>query len=85
MIKIITAQGTEFNVNWMGLSELDGSLRFEVVGSDMQTLFAMFSDPEHTSKLKRVFDEDTLEFEGYTRIIRAAQMPTGIVIGLVKG
>lgn len=84
MIKIVTAQGTEFTVNWAGVSELDGSFRFEVVGADMQTLFGVFSDKEHTRTLTRVFDEDRKVFEGYTRIIRIAQMPTGIVVGLMR-
>ena len=83
MIKIVTAQGTEFSVNWAGISELDGSLRFEVVESDIQTLFQIFSDREHTKELTRVFDEDRRTFEGYTRIIRIAQMPSGIVVGLM--
>ena len=84
MIKIITAQGTELAANWIGVSELDGSLRFEVVGADMQTLFSVFSDKEHTRTLTRVFDEDRKVFEGYTRIIRISQMPTGIVVGLMR-
>lgn len=83
MIKIVTAQGTEFSANWAGISELDGSLRFEVVESDIQTLFQIFSDREHTKELTRVFDEDRRTFEGYTRIIRIAQMPSGIVMGLM--
>ena len=85
MIKLITAKNLAFPVNWAGLSELDGSLRFEVSGSDMATLYSVFSDPEQTVSLTRVFDEDRRTFEGYTRLIRLAQMPTGIVIGLMKG
>ena len=84
MIKIITAQGTEFVANWVGVSDLDGSLRFELVGSDMQTAFGVFSDREHTKNIKRVFDNDTRQFFNYTRLIRVAQMPTGIVVGLMR-
>lgn len=84
MIKMVTAQGTEFEVNWAGVSELDGSLRFEVVGSEIPTLYGVFSDKEHTKVLARVFDEDRREYRGYTRIIRLAQMPSGIVIGLMQ-
>jgi len=83
MIKIITAQGTEFGANWVGVSDLDGSLRFELVESDMQTAFGVFSDREHTKELTRVFDDDKRVFEGYTMLIRLAQMPAGIVIGLM--
>ena len=48
-------------------------------------IFETLPDPEHTRSLTRVFDEDRREYLGYTRLIRLAQMPTGIVIGLMKG
>lgn len=84
MIKIITAQGTEFATNWIGVSELDGSLRFEITGTDMSTAYGVFSDREHTKEITRSFDDDTRVFEGYTRLIRLAQMQTGIVVGLMR-
>ena len=84
MIKIITAQGTEFAVNWAGVSELDGSLRFEVAGVALESLIPVFSDKEQTKTLTRVFDDDKREFVGYTRVIRIAQMATGVVIGLMQ-
>lgn len=84
MIKIITAKGIEFAINWAGVSKLDGSLRFEVADADLQSLIPVFSDKEQTKTLTRVFDEDSREFVGYTRVIRIAQMETGVVIGLMK-
>ena len=58
MLKLLTALGTELPITWIGISELDGSLRFETTEPNMATLFSIFSDPEHTRTLTRVFDED---------------------------
>ena len=85
MIKMITAQGTEFEVSWAGVSDLDGSLRFETTETNMATLFSIFSDPEHTRILTRVFDEDRKTFEGYTGFKGIERMGTGnIVVRLLK-
>ena len=85
MIKMITAQGTEFEVSWAGVSDLDGSLRFETTETNMATLFSIFSDPEHTRTLTRVFDEDRKTFEGFTGFKGIERMATGnIVIRLLK-
>ena len=85
MLTIETAQGTSFSITWIGISELDGSLRFETTEPDMATLFSIFSDPEHTRTLTRVFDEDKKTFEGYTTFKGIERMGTGnIVIRLIK-
>ena len=84
MKKIITAQGTEFDANWSGVSTLDGSLRMEIVNVSLPTLYSIFSDVEHTQTLREVFDEREIEYTGYTQIIRLAQMPRGVVVGLVR-
>ena len=86
MLILITAQGTEFPITWIGISELDGSLRFETTETNMAILFSIFSDPEHTRTLTRVFDEDRRTFEGYTGFKGIERMGTGnIVIRLIKG
>ena len=77
MLQIETAQGTTFPLNWIGISELDGSLRFETTETDMPTLFGVFSDPEHTRTLTRVFDEDRRTFEGFTTFKGIERMGTG--------
>ena len=86
MLRLLTAQGTELPLNWIGISDLDGSLRFETTEPDMSLLFALFSDPEHTRALTRVFDEDRKVFEGFTVLKGIERMGSGnIVIRLLKG
>lgn len=85
MLTLLTAQGTSIPITWIGISELDGSLRFETSEPDMATLFSIFSDPEHTRTLTRVFDENKKTFEGYTTFKGIERMSTGnIVIRLLK-
>ena len=38
LIILVTAKGMEFPVNWIGSSDFDGSLRFEVLSDDMNLL-----------------------------------------------
>ena len=85
MLTLETAQRTVLPLNWIGISELDGSLRFETPEPNMTTLFSIFSDPEHTKTLTRVFDEDRRTFEGYTGFKGIERMGTGnIVVRLLK-
>ena len=85
MLKLLTALGTELPITWIGISELDGSLRFETTETNMATLFSIFSDPEHTRTLTRVFDEDRRTFEGYTGFKGIEKMMSGnIVVRLWK-
>ena len=80
MLTIETAQGTSLPLNWIGISELDGSLRFETSEPNMATLFSIFSDPEHTRSLTRVFDEDRKTFEGFTGFKGIERMGTGNIV-----
>ena len=80
MLTIETAQGTSLPINWIGISELDGSLRFETSEPNMATLFSIFSDPEHTRTLTRVFDEDRKTFEGFTGFKGIEPMGTGNIV-----
>ncbi len=80
MLTIETAQGTSLPLNWIGISELDGSLRFETSEPNMATLFSIFSDPEHTRTLTRVFDEDRKTFEGFTGFKGIERMGTGNIV-----
>ena len=85
MLKLETALGASFPLNWIGVSDLDGSLRFEIPGTDLPGLFAVFNDPEHTRTLTRIFDEDKKSFEGYTGFKGIEKMGSGnIVIRLIK-
>ena len=66
MMKLKTAKGTELPINWIGISDFDGSLRFETTEGNMAELFRIFNDPEQTICLTRVFDEAEKDFEGFT-------------------
>ncbi len=80
MLQLETAQGTAFPITWIGISDLDGSLRFETTETDMPLLFSLFSDPEHTRSLTRVFDEDRRTFEGFTVFKGIEKMGTGNIV-----
>lgn len=80
MLTIETAQGTAFPITWIGISDLDGSLRFEAIESDLSLLFGIFSDPEHTRTLTRVFDEDRRVYEGFTTLKGIERMAAGNVV-----
>ena len=85
MLTVETAQGTSFPISWAGVSDIDGSLRFEVIGADMPLLFSIFTDPEHTRTLTRVFDEDRRTFEGFTGFKGIEKMASGnIVVRLLR-
>ena len=84
MLTLETAQGTTLPLNWIGISELDGSLRFETPETDLATLFSIFNDPEHTRSLTRVFDEDRKTFEGFTVFKGIERMPTGNTVLRLK-
>lgn len=86
MLKLVTAQNTEFPISWIGISDFDGSLRFEVLSDDMAMLYRVFTDPEQTRALTRVFDGEEKTFEGFTVFKGIERMGTGtIVVRLMKG
>ena len=86
MLTLKTAQGFILPVNWIGVSDFDGSLRFETPETDLATLFSVFSDPEHTAVLTRIFDEDEKTFSGFTAFKGIEKMAGGnIVIRLLPG
>ena len=82
MIKLRTASGAEFPISWIGVSDFDGSLRFEVLAEagDLPNLFAVFSDPAQTATLTRVYDEDEKTYTGFTRFKGLEQMASGNVV-----
>lgn len=88
MLLLRTATGKEYPIAWIGVSELDGSLRFEVTGEqNMFELVTVFIRPEETQTLTRIFDEDEKEFSGFT-VFKGVDKKFGdggIVIALVKG
>lgn len=66
MIKLLTANGEEFDVAWMGVASMDGGLRFGVINSTAEKIFSIFTVPENCTVLTRVFDGVEKEYEGYT-------------------
>ena len=80
MLQLKTAQGFTLYINWIGVSDFDGSLRFETPEADLATLFSIFSDPEHTAVLTRIFDEDEKTFSGYTAFKGLERMGTGTTV-----
>ena len=86
LITLVTANGVSFPISWIGISDFDGSLRFEVLSNDMDVLYRIFTDTEETETLTRVFDGDEKTFEGYSVFKGIEQMQPGcIVVRLMKG
>ncbi len=86
MLTLFTAQGTSFPLEWIGISDFDGSLRFETSDPDLDRLYSVFTDPAHTAALTRVFDEDRRVFSGFTFFKGIERMASGnIVVRLMKG
>lgn len=80
MLQVKTAQGFTLPVNWIGVSDFDGSLRFETPETDLVTLFTVFSDPAHTITITRIFDEDEKTFSGFTAFKGLERMGTGTTV-----
>ena len=80
MLQLKTAQGFTLPINWIGISDFDGSLRFETPETDMATLFSVFSDPAQTAVLTRIFDEDEKTFSGFTAFKGLEKMGTGSTV-----
>ena len=80
MLELKTAKVTEVPINWIGISDFDGSLRFETTETNLAELFMIFNDPEHTICLTRVFDEAEKEFEGFTSFKGIERMGNGCTV-----
>lgn len=86
MLKLKTAQNYEIPITWIGISDFDGSLRFETTETNLSDLFTIFNDLEHTVLLTRVFDETGRDYEGFTAFKGIERMGNGnTVIRLMKG
>ena len=86
MLTLKTAKDYEIQIVWIGISDFDGSLRFETTEQNMAELFMIFSDPAHTAKLTRIFDETGRDFEGFTVFKGIEKMGNGnIVVRLMPG
>jgi hypothetical protein len=85
MIKIETTKGKNFQIEWAGVSSIDGVLRFAVVNTELTEILATFTVPENCKELTRVFDEDRKTFTGYT-VFRGVQInyDGSIVVSMSK-
>ena len=77
MITLRTAQNTVLPIEWIGVSDFDGSLRFETPETDMPRLFALFNDPAETAVLTRIYDEDEKAYAGFTAFKGIERMASG--------
>ena len=80
MLKLRTAKNTEIPITWIGISDFDGSLRFETTETNLAELFMIFNDPQHTNCLTRVFDEAEKDFEGFTFFKGIERMGNGCTV-----
>ena len=86
MLTLKTAKDYEIPITWIGVSDFDGSLRFETTENDLARLFEIFNDPEQTAVITRVFDEGTRDFDGYTGFKGIERMGNNnTVVRLMKG
>ena len=86
MLTLKTAKNYDIPITWVGISDFDGSLRFETTETKLPELFSVFNDPEHTVVLTRVFDETGRDYEGFTAFKGIEKMGNGnTVIRLMKG
>ena len=77
---LFTAGGEHFPLLWIGVSDFDGSLRFETTETNLATLFSVFSDPKQTSVLTRCFYEDKKTFSGFTVFKGIERMDGGTTV-----
>lgn len=74
MIQIRTVTGELFQVAWVGISSIDGSLRFSLIQPEPMHVLQVFTNSENCTTIYRVIDgEEDLSFEGYT-VFRGIQI-----------
>lgn len=85
MIKLRTANGHTFEIEWIGVANIDGVLRFSVINAEVSELVSIFTVPENCTTITRVFDEDERTFTGYTTF-RGVQInyDNSIIVSLSK-
>ena len=81
-----TSTNVTLPIEWIGVSDFDGSLRFETTETDMPRLFAIFNDKEETAVLTRIYDEDEKAYTGFTAFKGIERMASGnTVVRLMRG
>ena len=84
MMTLETAQGKRFPIDWIGVSDMDQSLRFEIINQDeeydVQMLCQIFADPMQTRRLTRCDQRIKKSFDGYTKFKGIEQMTNGNIV-----
>lgn len=80
MIEIVTAKEKRFPVTTAAVGSIDGSLGISLPDTPLQEAIAVFTDPEETAVLTRVWDDaERVSFEGYTDFAGIMKSPAGSV------
>lgn len=76
----------EFAIVWDGVSDIDGLLRFQTDGGNMQDLMRTFMNAEETATLNVDDDYATVRsYVGYTDFYGIVKNEHGVVVTLGKG
>lgn len=76
----------EYTVVWDGVSDIDGLLRFQTDGGNMQDLMLTFMDADETAILNVADDYATVRsYTGYTDFYGIVRTERGFVVTLKKG
>ena len=76
----------EFTTVWDGVSDIDGLLRFQTDGGNMQDLMLTFMNAEETATLNVDDDYATVRsYVGYTDFYGIVKNERGFVVTLGKG
>lgn len=78
--KIILKSGMEIDVNWAGVSTIDGYIRFGIPNMDMTEALITFSNKENTAKITYNAAGNITEWEHYTRLAGLNQLLEGETI-----
>lgn len=84
---ISTLSGSTFEVQWIGVSSLDKTLRFELLHVNLAEAFTVFNDKSETAEIVYRPDRpDKQTYEGYTTLISiSADSADSVVVALAKG
>lgn len=83
-----TNTGKTYEIEWIGVADFDGCLRFELVSAEcfVKDIITVFTDPAETKVLTRSYPlcDDDRVFEGFTKFKSLDIKSNGnIVIGLL--
>ena len=77
---LLTAEAVEIPLLWIGVSDIDGSLRFETTETNISWLVSIFTAEKHTVCLTRFFGTDAKDFYGFTQLKGIERMKGGTTV-----